>query len=40
MLFNAYNLRDSHLSNRTVMSPLTRSRAVANNTPNTLMATY
>lgn len=40
MLFNAYSLRDFNLSNRAVMSPLTRSRAVANNTPNTLMATY
>ncbi len=40
MLFNAYALRDNILNNRAVMSPLTRSRAVANNTPNALMATY
>ncbi|MES2102617.1 MAG: alkene reductase [Pseudomonadota bacterium] len=40
MLFNAYALRDHILNNRAVMSPLTRSRAVANNTPNALMATY
>ena len=40
MLFNAYALRDNILANRAVMSPLTRSRAVANNTPNALMATY
>lgn len=40
MLFTAYPLRATILNNRTVMSPLTRSRAVANNTPNALMATY
>lgn len=40
MLFDTYSLRNIHLSNRTVMSPLTRSRAVDDNTPNSLMATY
>jgi N-ethylmaleimide reductase len=40
MLFDAFSLRAIHLSNRTVMSPLTRSRAHDNNTPNNLMATY
>jgi N-ethylmaleimide reductase len=40
MLFETYSLRATHLNNRAVMSPLTRSRAVANNTPNALMATY
>ena len=40
MLFEAFSLRASKLSNRAVMSPLTRSRAVDNNTANTLMATY
>jgi len=40
MLFEAFSLRGTQLSNRAVMSPLTRSRAVDNNTPNSLMATY
>ena len=40
MLFDPYALRGTQLSNRAVMSPLTRSRAVDNNTPNSLMATY
>lgn len=40
MLFEAFSLRTTKLSNRAVMSPLTRSRAVDNNTPNSLMATY
>ena len=40
MLFEAFSLRATKLSNRTVMSPLTRHRAVDNNTPNSLMATY
>jgi N-ethylmaleimide reductase len=40
MLFEPYALRDIHLNNRLVMSPLTRSRAVDNNTPNDLMAAY
>lgn len=40
MLFDAFSLRATPLKNRAVMSPLTRSRAVDNNTPNTLMATY
>lgn len=39
MLFDPYLLRNTLLSNRTVMSPLTRSRALGN-TPNSLMATY
>jgi N-ethylmaleimide reductase len=40
MLFDAYNLRTIALKNRAVMAPLTRSRAVDNNVPNSLMATY
>lgn len=40
MLFESYTLRDKILDNRAVMSPLTRSRAVVDNTPNALMATY
>jgi len=40
MLFEAFSLRATKLSNRAVMSPLTRSRAVDNNTPNSLMASY
>ncbi len=40
MLFEAFSLRATQLSNRTVMSPLTRSRASESNTPNSLMATY
>jgi N-ethylmaleimide reductase len=40
MLFETYSLRALKLANRTVMSPLTRSRAVDHNTPNSLMATY
>lgn len=40
MLFEAYSLRATKLNNRVVMSPLTRSRAADNNTPNSLMATY
>lgn len=40
MIFEKFALRSVNLSNRAVMSPLTRSRAVDNNTPNSLMATY
>ncbi len=40
MLFDAFSLRATKLSNRIVMSPLTRSRASDNNTPNSLMAAY
>jgi len=40
MLFDTFSLRATPLNNRLVMSPLTRSRAVDNNTPNSLMATY
>ncbi|MGY2147482.1 alkene reductase [Pseudomonas azotoformans] len=40
MLFDSFSLRATQLSNRIVMSPLTRHRAVDNNTPNSLMATY
>jgi len=40
MLFDAYDLGPLRLQNRTVMSPMTRSRAVEANTPNDLMATY
>lgn len=40
MLFDAFQLRSTSLSNRVVMSPLTRSRATADNIPTSLMATY
>ena len=40
MLFDAYKLASTPLANRTVMSPMTRSRAVDQNTPNALMALY
>lgn len=40
MLFDAYDLGNLRLQNRTVMSPMTRSRAVEHNTPNALMAEY
>jgi N-ethylmaleimide reductase len=38
-LFSSFNLRGLDLSNRTVMAPMTRSRAI-NNIPNSLMAEY
>lgn len=40
MLFEPFALRQLQLANRLVMSPLTRSRAVHDNTANALMATY
>jgi N-ethylmaleimide reductase len=40
MLFDPFAARSLHLRNRTVMSPMTRSRAVQANTPNALMAEY
>ena len=40
MLFEPFALRQVQLANRLVMSPLTRSRAVHDNTANALMATY
>ena len=40
MLFEPFALRQLQLANRLVMSPLTRSRAVNDNTANALMATY
>ncbi len=40
MLFESYALGTTALANRTVMAPMTRSRAVENNTPNALMAEY
>jgi N-ethylmaleimide reductase len=40
MLFEPFAARALPLANRAVMSPMTRSRAVENNTPNALMATY
>ena len=40
MLFDKLDTGALALSNRAVMSPLTRSRAVVNNTPNALMAEY
>jgi len=39
LLFTTYRLGDSVLSNRIVMAPMTRSRAI-NNLPNELMRTY
>jgi N-ethylmaleimide reductase len=40
MLFEPFTARKLLLANRTVMSPMTRNRAVENNTPNALMAEY
>jgi N-ethylmaleimide reductase len=40
MLFEPYDLGPTRLSNRTVMAPMTRSRAVNHNTPNELMVKY
>ena len=40
MLFDSYALGTTPLANRTVMSPMTRSRAVEHNKPNALMAQY
>jgi N-ethylmaleimide reductase len=40
MLFDPIRIRTLSLANRTVMSPMTRSRAVEANTPNALMAEY
>ena len=40
MLFEPYVARSLSLSNRVVMAPMTRSRAVHANTPNALMAQY
>jgi len=40
MLFDAYASRKIALSNRIVMSPMTRSRAIENNTPNALLEKY
>ena len=39
-LFSPYRLGDLELSNRLVMSPMTRSRAVEGNVPNPLAPTY
>ena len=39
-LFAPYRLGDLDLSNRLVMSPMTRSRALEGNVPNPLAATY
>lgn len=40
MLFDPYTLGQITLTNRTVMAPMTRCRAVEHNTPNALMAEY
>jgi len=40
MLFEPFTARKINLSNRIIMSPMTRSRADAGNVPNTLMAEY
>jgi N-ethylmaleimide reductase len=40
MLFDTFSHRSLHLANRTVMAPLTRSRATPGNLSNALMATY
>lgn len=40
MLFDSYTLGKTQLANRTVMAPMTRSRAVDRNIPNALMAEY
>ena len=39
-LFSPYRLGDLELRNRLVMSPMTRSRALDGNVPNSLAATY
>jgi N-ethylmaleimide reductase len=39
-LFQPYRLGDFELGNRLVMSPMTRSRALGGNVPNSLAATY
>ena len=38
MLFEPFAVRSLQLKNRIVMAPMTRSRAVDANTPNSLMA--
>jgi len=40
ILFQPYKQVPLSLSNRMVMAPMTRNRAVDHNTPNALMATY
>ena len=40
MLFESFTARKLQLGNRTVMAPMTRSRAVQSNTPNALMAEH
>jgi N-ethylmaleimide reductase len=40
MLLEPFSARKLQLSNRSVMAPMTRSRAVQSNTPNALMAEY
>ena len=40
MLFESFDLGSIHLANRTVMAPMTRSRAVHSNTPDALIAEY
>lgn len=40
MLFDSFDLRGSQLGNRVVMAPLTRQRAIEQNTPTSMMATY
>lgn len=40
MLFEPFSLPGLHLANRSVMAPMTRSRAVQASTPNALMAAY
>jgi N-ethylmaleimide reductase len=39
-LFSGYRLGDIELGNRVVMSPMTRSRALAGNVPNPIASTY
>src|ERR1700730_19357210 len=39
-LFSSYRLGDIELNNRTVMSPMTRSRALDGNVPNPIARTY
>ena len=40
MLFESYDLGGTHLANRTVMAPMTRSRATHNSAPDALIAKY
>lgn len=40
MLFESFELGSTHLANRTVMAPMTRSRCAQNNAPDAMVAKY